>query len=260
MTTNVEHIFMYLSTICIFSFVKLKSVAYILNFFFLLSCVHFSYLSDTTPSSDICVKNIFSPSGLPMNLLKRIFLWAEVFIISEVNCFYVFRLWNIGHSKVAKIFCVFERILWFSVGLLSIVSSFWHVICHRGHIDFFFPMKQIPFYCWCNKPPQTQRLPRTRICCQSSRGKESEMCFAGLIARRWPRRMSAAALGTAMPSAALRGGQHASTPAPPTQPFPSSWRPPLWLCPFASFVHGHLWFRGACPDGPGSSSHLKNRI
>lgn len=139
MTTNVEHIFMYLSTICIFSFVKLKSVAYILNFFFLLSCVHFSYLSDTTPSSDICVKNIFSPSGLPMNLPKRIFLWAEVFIISEVNCFYVFRLWNIGHLKVAKIFCVFERILWFSVGLLSIVSSFWHVICRRGHIDLFSP-------------------------------------------------------------------------------------------------------------------------
>lgn len=66
-TSDFEHIAMCLLAIYIFSFVKclFKSFAHILSFgffVFLLNCIHFLYVLDTSLLSDICIANIFSLS------------------------------------------------------------------------------------------------------------------------------------------------------------------------------------------------------
>lgn len=77
-TSDFEHIVVCLLTICVFSFVKclFKSFAHIFSFglfVFLLNCIHFLCILDTSLLSDTCIANIFFLSlGSSLNFLKVI--------------------------------------------------------------------------------------------------------------------------------------------------------------------------------------------
>lgn len=92
-TSDFEHIVVCLLTICIFSFAKclFKSFTHIFSFglfVFLLNCIHFLCILDTSLLSDTCIANIFFFSlGSSLNFLKVILWWEEVFIFEAVNSF-----------------------------------------------------------------------------------------------------------------------------------------------------------------------------
>lgn len=138
MTTNVEHIFMYLSTICIFSFVKLKSVAYILNFFFYWVVYIFHIFQIQLPRQIYVSKIFFLHLAFQWIFLKESF-YEQKFLLLVKSIVFMCSAYEILAALRSQRYSVFSKGFYGSalVSYPSLVHfGMWYV---AGVILTFFP-------------------------------------------------------------------------------------------------------------------------